>query len=87
MAAANLSAELEAAEGQIVVSKLVLDSTAGILNALAASATSTTVSLDRHWRNARTISSHNPAIYKERVVGDYAVNQTAPPYLWLPGEA
>jgi alkylation response protein AidB-like acyl-CoA dehydrogenase len=87
VAAANLSAELEAAEGQIVVSKLVLDSTAGIFNALAASATSTAVSLDRHWRNARTISSHNPAIYKERVVGDYAVNQTAPPYLWLPGEA
>lgn len=84
--AANLSAELEAAEGQIIVSKLVLEATAGIFNALAASATSTTASLDRHWRNARTISSHNPAIYKERVVGDYAVNQTAPPYLWLPGE-
>jgi alkylation response protein AidB-like acyl-CoA dehydrogenase len=84
--AANLAAELEAAEGQIVVSKLVLDATSGIFNALAASATSTSVSLDRHWRNARTISSHNPAIYKERVVGDYAVNQTAPPYLWLPGE-
>jgi hypothetical protein len=64
----------------------VLDATSGIFNALAASATSTSVSLDRHWRNARTISSHNPAIYKERVVGDYAVNQTAPPYLWLPGE-
>jgi hypothetical protein len=43
-------------------------------------------SLHHHWRNARTISSHNPAIYKERVVGEYAVNQTAPPYLWLPGE-
>lgn len=85
VAAANLAAEIEAAEGQIVVSKLVLDATANIFNALAASATSTSVSLDRHWRNARTISSHNPAIYKERVVGDYAVNQTAPPYLWLPG--
>lgn len=84
--AANLSAELEAAEGQIVVSKLVLEATSGIFNALAASATSSSVSLDRHWRNARTISSHNPAIYKERVVGDFAVNQTAPPYLWLPGE-
>lgn len=85
VAAANLAAEIEAAEGQIVVSKLVLDATANIFNALAASATSTSVSLDRHWRNARTVSSHNPAIYKERVVGDYAVNQTAPPYLWLPG--
>lgn len=82
---ANLAAEIEAAQGQIIVSKLVLEATSGIFNALAASATSTSVSLDRHWRNARTISSHNPAIYKERVVGDYAVNQAAPPYLWLPG--
>lgn len=87
ISSANLSAEIEAAEGQVVVSKLVLDSTSNLFNALAASATSRTASLDRHWRNARTISSHNPAIYKERVVGDFAVNQTEPPYMWLPGES
>jgi hypothetical protein len=32
-----------------------------------------------HWRNARTLSLHNPLIYKERIIGDYAVNDTAPP--------
>ncbi|MFX5464571.1 monooxygenase, partial [Acinetobacter baumannii] len=35
--------------------------------------------LDRHWRNARTISSHNPRIYRERILGDFAVNGTPPP--------
>ena len=36
------------------------------------------VHLDRHWRNARTLASHNPVIYKPRVVGDFRVNGTAP---------
>ena len=26
--------------------------------------------LDRHWRNARTLASHNPAMYKARALGD-----------------
>lgn len=85
--AANLAAEIEASEAQVVVTKLVIDATSEVFNALAASATSTALALDRHWRNARTISSHNPTIYKARVVGDYAVNRTEPPYLWLPGES
>jgi hypothetical protein len=31
-------------------------------------------SLDRHWRNARTLASHNPVIYKPRIIGDFIVN-------------
>lgn len=84
---ANLSAEIEAAEAQVTVSRLAQDSTNRLFDALAASATSTSAALDRHWRNARTISSHNPVIYKERVIGDYAINGTEPPYMWLPGES
>ena len=41
--------------------------------------------LDRFWRNARTIASHNPLIYKEWIVGDYVVNGTEPPKSWLSG--
>lgn len=33
---------------------------------------------DRHWRNARTLSSHNPVIYKPHVIGDYVVNGAQP---------
>ncbi len=32
--------------------------------------------LDRFWRNARTVASHNPLIYKEKVIGDWEVNRT-----------
>ncbi|XBS71539.1 acyl-CoA dehydrogenase family protein [Acerihabitans sp. KWT182] len=80
-------AELQAAQAQTVVSGLVLDATALIFDALGASAVRRGSGLDRHWRNARTLSSHNPRIYKDRIVGDYAVNGTPPPPQWTVGNA
>ncbi|GAA1270009.1 hypothetical protein GCM10009609_36340 [Pseudonocardia aurantiaca] len=32
--------------------------------------------LDRHWRNARTLASHNPATYRERQLGDFVLTAT-----------
>jgi len=46
------------------------------------SATSLTRSFDRHWRNARTVASHNPAIYRERAIGDYYLNGQKPDAAW-----
>lgn len=40
------------------------------------SAVSTKRNLDRHWRNARTISSHNPIRFRLRQAGDLLVNGT-----------
>lgn len=77
--------EIELAQAQTVLTSLVLEATTILFDALGASATSRSHSLDRHWRNARTISSHNPRIYKDRVVGDYAVNGTEPPFQWKIG--
>jgi len=31
------------------------------------------------------VSSHNPIIYKEKVIGDWEVNQTDLPYVWQIG--
>ena len=39
-----------------------------------ASATSRKLNLDRHWRNARTVASHNPLAYKAHAAGNYVVN-------------
>lgn len=82
---ANVAAELDSARGQIVIADLVLQATTQLFNALSASATSETKRLDRHWRNARTAASHNPIIYKERIVGDWEVSGTEPPYVWQIG--
>ncbi|HCO08378.1 MAG TPA: monooxygenase, partial [Acinetobacter ursingii] len=81
----SIDAELESAQGQVVIADLVLELTTKLFNALSASASSTTKQLDRFWRNARTVSSHNPLIYKEKVIGDWVVNQTELPFVWQIG--
>jgi hypothetical protein len=44
-----------------------------------ASASQASANLDRHWRNIRTISTHNPTINKASAVGDFLVKGTPPP--------
>ncbi len=83
--AAVAIAELELCQSLTVVSDLVLSATTLLFDALGASATSRRHSLDRYWRNARTLASHNPRIYKDRIVGDFAVNGTRPPPQWRIG--
>jgi alkylation response protein AidB-like acyl-CoA dehydrogenase len=78
-------AELEVSRAQIVVSELALRAATALFDPLGASATSTTKALDRHWRNARTVASHNPVAFKARIVGDAAVNDAEPPYEWYVG--
>jgi alkylation response protein AidB-like acyl-CoA dehydrogenase len=85
--AAVNSAELESAQAQSVIIDLVLEAATIAFDALGASAIKRDAGLDRHWRNARTLASHNPRIYKERIVGDYAVNGTPPPPQWRIGQA
>ena len=69
----------------MVIADLVLELTTKLFNALSASAASSEKSLDRFWRNARTVSSHNPLIYKEKGIGDWEVNGTEPVYAWQIG--
>ncbi|EJM85236.1 acyl-CoA dehydrogenase family protein [Pseudomonas sp. GM60] len=83
--AANVAAELESAKAQVVVSELIQRATTELFNALGASDVRQGKSLDRHWRNARTVSSHNPVIYKARIVGDWKINGTEPPFVWQIG--
>ncbi|KWT64219.1 Acyl-CoA dehydrogenase [Hyphomicrobium sulfonivorans] len=80
-------AELEISQALSVISTLILDATTIAFDALGASATLKDLALDRFWRNARTLTSHNPRVFKERVIGDYAVNDTLPPYQWRIGVA
>ena len=81
----NEEAEVACSTAQVVVTDLVLRATSDLFDTLGASATARSKALDRHWRNARTVSSHNPRILKARVVGDYLVNGTPPPYAWSTG--
>lgn len=83
--AANDAAELASAQGQVVLTPLVLTALTHAFDALAASATSVSKNLDRHWRNARTAGNHNPWVFKARLIGDLAVNGTQLPRVWAIG--
>jgi alkylation response protein AidB-like acyl-CoA dehydrogenase len=37
------------------------------------------MNLDRHWRNARTLTLHDPLDYKLHLIGNYILNEVAPP--------
>lgn len=67
------------AQAQLVAERLTLQSAQRLFDTGGASATSRALNLDRHWRNARTVASHNPLDYKAHAVGSYLVNGTAPP--------
>ncbi|MEH3148360.1 MAG: acyl-CoA dehydrogenase family protein [Methylobacterium frigidaeris] len=80
-------ADVEVNQAVTVVTNLVLDATTQLFDALGASSTRRSLGLDRHWRNARTIATHNPRIYRDRTVGDFAVNGASPPRQYRVGEA
>ncbi|MFU8945180.1 acyl-CoA dehydrogenase family protein [Mycetocola zhadangensis] len=63
---------------QATVIDIVLRLASRIFEVGGASATAESRRLDRIWRNARTVASHNPAIYRQQAVGDYVVNGVAP---------
>ncbi|MCY1216912.1 Dibenzothiophene desulfurization enzyme C [compost metagenome] len=69
-----LAGALATAQTQLVVSKLALHVAERMFEAGGASATARQHNFDRHWRNLRTIFSHNPLLHKARVVGAYHLN-------------
>ena len=79
----------EAAVGkaQLLVPELVQSAAQQLFDVTGASATSKAKALDRHWRNARTVATHNPAVFKARILGDYEVNGTIPEGLHSIGDA
>lgn len=82
---ANMIAELHSEQAQVIISKLVPRSATLLFDALGASATGIDRDLDRHWRNSRTVASHNPVIFKQRAIGGWVLNGTPPSVDWQVG--
>lgn len=78
----NLLAAIEIASAQVALQGLLFQATSLFLNPLGASALATSKGLDRHWRNARAVASHNPIFYRARGIGDYFVNGKSPVTGW-----
>ncbi|MFD2758725.1 acyl-CoA dehydrogenase family protein [Gulosibacter faecalis] len=82
---AVVASELDSARAQVTLSRLVPEAATRLFDSLGASGVRASAALDRHWRNARTVASHNPWLYKARTVGDFEVNGTEPGYQWTIG--
>ena len=73
---------MEAFQAQQVTLPQVLEAATLLFEVGGASAVSEARGLDRHWRKARLLASHNPAIQRERMIGDYLLNGALPGDSW-----
>src|SRR5439155_18202149 len=68
------AAQHAAAEAKVAIDRFSYATAARLFDVGGASATQSVYNLDRHWRNARTISTHNPTFLKASAIGDHIVN-------------
>jgi alkylation response protein AidB-like acyl-CoA dehydrogenase len=68
------AAQLAAAEAKVAVDSFSYATAAKLFDVGGASATQSIYNLDRHWRNVRTISTHNPTFLKASAIGDNLAN-------------
>ncbi|GAA2848782.1 acyl-CoA dehydrogenase family protein [Pseudonocardia halophobica] len=69
----------DTARAKVVVDRLALEAATALFDIGSASSTRRGLNLDRHWRNIRTMASHNPASYKAQALGNRLVNGVALP--------
>ncbi|MED1469845.1 acyl-CoA dehydrogenase family protein [Bacillus salipaludis] len=73
------NASLQAAQTKVIIEDFAFKAATQLFDVGGASAATKSKNLDRHWRNLRTLASHNPAMYKARAIGNYVVNGTRLP--------
>jgi len=66
------------ATAKVAASRQGLELCSKLFEVTGARATHASLRLDRHWRNLRTQTLHDPLDYKLQELGDWALNQTLP---------
>jgi SfnB family sulfur acquisition oxidoreductase len=74
-----VAATLAVAAAKVLCSDVAIDASNTLFELAGTSAASTDLNLDRHWRNARTHTLHDPVRWKYHVVGNYHLNGVSPP--------
>lgn len=72
-------AQLKVAKVKVHLDDVAPEAATRLLELGGASAASRQRNLDRHWRNIRTITLHNPVAYKARVIGQNLLDGTPVP--------
>ncbi|WP_050469402.1 acyl-CoA dehydrogenase [Herbaspirillum chlorophenolicum] len=68
-----------AAKAKITVDRIAHHAATALFDIAGASATLAHLNLDRHWRNIRTISTHNHTAHKSYALGNLSVNEVPLP--------
>lgn len=76
---------LAVTRAQVVVPSLVLQAAQSVFDLGGGSLVDGRLALDRHWRNARTLSNHNPVHLKARSLGERALLGNDLPEIWYVG--
>jgi alkylation response protein AidB-like acyl-CoA dehydrogenase len=76
---ATLAATFAASEAKVVIDDLAPQIATWLIDLGSGSVVSRVGALDRHWRNIKVIASHNPRLYKERLLGQNLLNGKLPP--------
>jgi alkylation response protein AidB-like acyl-CoA dehydrogenase len=67
-------------EAKVLTTKVALAATSRLFEIQGARATTSEYGFDRHWRNLRTHTVHDPVAYKAKEVGDFVLNGRAPEF-------
>lgn len=73
------AASLAAAKAKVHIDEVGLEAASALFEVGGASAATRSKNLDRHWRNIRTLTLHNPTAYKAVAVGNTVINGAALP--------
>ncbi|MGH3580704.1 MAG: acyl-CoA dehydrogenase family protein [Mycobacterium sp.] len=76
-------ATLKIAAAKALAQEFAVEIASGIFELAGTSATDAAVNLDRHWRNVRTHSLHDPARWKYVHLGNHTLHGARPPRLGL----
>lgn len=74
------AAQLAVAEAKVLTTEVALGASNTLFELAGTRATLAEHNLDRHWRNARTHTLHDPVRWKYAIVGNHALNGVNPPF-------
>ncbi|MEX3933713.1 SfnB family sulfur acquisition oxidoreductase [Paraburkholderia phymatum] len=75
---ASARASVAVAEAKVLTTRIALEASEKLFELAGSSATRAAHNLDRHWRNARTHTLHDPVRWKVHLLGNYHLNHVLP---------
>ncbi|NVM90103.1 SfnB family sulfur acquisition oxidoreductase [Variovorax sp. SG517] len=74
------AAQIATAEAKVLSTEIAIFATNKLFELAGTRSTLGQYNLDRHWRNARTHTLHDPVRWKYAIVGNYFLNGVKPPF-------